>query len=246
MSIQRLFLAGFLLASSLESFSQNFILTEPKLEFDGRKLAITYDLITKSKSDIFSVWVEIRDKDGDPIRAFSFKGEIGDSVKAGSKKVVTWVPEDDAVFLDEDISVELKGERFEKTFNKGSMVLYSVILPGLGQTKIRNKPWWLASVAGYGSLAGGLIFNKKYSDTYDLYLKSTEASERADLLTESQRNKNISSAFFITSAVIWISDIIWVAATPDRYKPLRHASLSFKTLPVNNDRFNYVCLKVNF
>jgi hypothetical protein len=236
----------FLIFSS-ELFSQNFLITEPKLKFDGYKLSITYDLVSKSNSDIFNIWVEIRNQDGAPIRAYSFKGELGDSIKPGSQKIITWIPEEDAMFLDEDISVELKGERYEKSFNKASMILSSTLVPGLGQTKIsKGKPWWLTSIPAYGALAGGLIFHKKYNDTYDSYLKETDAVERSDLFNQSQKQKNLSGALYITSAVVWISNIIWVAATPDKYKPLQHTKVSVNSVPFNHERITLLSFKVDF
>jgi hypothetical protein len=247
MSKPWLLLIILLLISSSELFSQNFLITKPKLEFDGYKLSITYDLITKGQSDIFNIWVEIRNQKGEPIRAFSFKGDLGDSTKPGNNKKITWVPEEDAIFMDDDVSVELKGEKFERSFNKGSMILISTIVPGLGQSKIKKgEPWWLASIPAYGTLAGGLIFHKKYTDTYDAYLKATEAVERSDLYNQSQKQKNLSGALFITSTVVWVSNIIWTAAIPDKYKPLQHANVSVNSIPFNHERITLLSFKVDF
>lgn len=240
------FLIIFLFFFSFKSISQNFLITQPKLQFDGHKLSITYDLVTKSKSDLFSIWVEIRDQDGDPIRAYSYKGEFGDSIMPGNNKIITWIPEEDAFFIDEDVTVELKGELYERSFNKGSMVALSTIVPGLGQTKIKEKPWWLLSIPAYGTVAGGVIYNMKYNDTYDAYLKSTDAIERSDLLSQSQHQKNISGALFIGSAVIWVANLVWVVATPNRYKPLQHTRISLNSVPFNNDRHMWVTFKVDF
>jgi hypothetical protein len=243
----RFLLIMFLLIISSQLFSQDFVITKPKLEWDGYKLSITYDLVGKGQSDIFSVWVEIRNQSGTPIRAYSFKGEIGDSLKAGTNKMITWAPEDDALYLDEDVSVELKGEKYIKSFNKGSMMLLSTLVPGLGQSKIqKGKPLWLMAIPAYGALAGGFIFNNKYNDTYDAYLVASDAVERSDLYDKSQKEKTISGALFITSGVIWISNLIWVAATPNKYRPLQHAKLSVNSVPFNNERITMLSFKVNF
>jgi hypothetical protein len=247
MKRNKLLLIILLLIFSSELFSQNFLITEPKLAFDGYKLTITYDLVSKDHSDIFNIWVEMRNHEGAPIRAYSFKGELGDSIKPGNSKIITWVPEEDAMFLDEDISVELKGEKYEKSFNKGSMILSSTIVPGLGQAKIsKGKPWWLTSIPAYGALAGGLIFHKKYTDTYNAYLSETDAVERSDLFDQSQKQKTLSGALFLTSAVIWVSNIIWVAATPDKYKPMQHTKVSVNSVPFNHERITLLSFKVDF
>ena len=237
-----------LLTISSYSFSQNFLLTEPKLEFDGYKLTITYDLVAKSKSDFYYVWVELRDKDGDPIRAYAIRGELGDSIKSGNNKVITWAPEEDAIFLNEDVTVEIKGEMFEKEFSKGKMIALSTVVPGLGQTKVREgKPWWLTSIPAYGTLAGGLIYYNKYNKTYDTYLHTTDDPvERADLLQQSQKENNIAGALLISSGVIWIANIIWIAATPNNYKPMQHARISLNSMPYEKGRFTWLTFKVDF
>jgi hypothetical protein len=238
----------FLLAIFINKLlSQNFIITEPKVEFDGYKLSIAYNLVTKGQADIFYVWVEIRNQLGNPIRAYSFEGEVGDSIKPGSNKKITWIPEDDAIFLDEYVTIEIMGEKYVKSFNRGKVILQSTIIPGLGQSKVKNgKPWWLMSIPAYGALAGGLILHQKYVKTYDAYKAATESVERQDLYDKSQSQKNLSSALLISSAVIWGGNLIWVSAIPNRYKPLQHTELSFNTFPFNQERINMLSLKVNF
>jgi hypothetical protein len=247
MKRQKILLALILFSFCAFSFSQSFMVTDPKLEFDGYKLSITYDLVTKTNSDIFYVWVEIKNQAGNPIRAYSFKGEIGDSIKPGINKRIEWVPEEDAVYLDEDISVEMKSERYEWTFKKGSAVFSSLIVPGLGLTKIKNgKPYWLAAIPAYGALAGGLVVHSSYVKTYDLYKSETDPVERGDLWDKSLKQKNLSYGLIGTAAVIWIADLIWVAATPNSYRPMKHPTFSLNTVPVNGNRAALLSLKVVF
>lgn len=229
------------------SFSQSFMVTDPKLEFDGYKLSITYDLVTKQNSDIFYVWVEIKNQAGNPIRAYSFKGEIGDSIKPGTNKRIEWVPEEDAIYLDEDISVEMKSERYEWTFNKGSALFSSVLVPGLGLTKIKNgKPYWLAAIPAYGALAGGLVVNSSYVKTYNLYIDENDPVERGDLWDKSLKQKNIALGLIGTAAVIWIADLVWVASTPNKYRPMKHPKFSLYSAPLNGQNVTFLSFKVDF
>lgn len=228
-------------------FSQDFIITDPKLEFDGYQLTISYDLVNKNASDIFYVWVEMKNQSGTRIRATDIKGDMGDSIQPGNNKKIVWIPEQDAIFLDEDITVELVGERYEKSFNKGSMMLLSTAVPGLGQTKIsKGKPWWLTGAAAYGALAGGLIVHSSYSKTYDKYVTETDAVERANLLDKSQKQLTLSGALFISSATIWAANIVWVAATPNKYRPLQYAKLALVSAPGTQGGATLLSLKVNF
>jgi hypothetical protein len=232
---------------SYRSFSQDFVITTPKLEFDGDQLSISYDLLTKNKSDIFYVWVEMKTKAGDSLWVYSYKGEVGDSIKPGMNKKIFWSPGEDAVFVDDDITIELKGERYIRSFNKGSAVFRSAIIPGLGQTKIYNSmPWWLLSIPAYGAVAGGLIVHKKYLDKYKAYKSSTDEVERGDLYDKAQKQQKLSGALFISAAAIWASNVIWIAAKPNRYKPLHHPGFSVSSVPYNQRRITMYSIKVDF
>jgi hypothetical protein len=232
---------------SSKSFSQKFSISEPKLEYDGTKLSIVYDLMANKQSDIFSIWVEMTDPSGKPLRAYTFKGDVGDSISPGSVKKITWVPENDGQFLDEDVTVVVNGERYEKMFNKSSALLTSSVLPGAGLSKIKsNKAWWLATVPVYGAIAGGFIYHSKYNNTYADYKKETDVPTREDLLAKSKKQSNIASACFISAAVIWAADMVWVAASKNRYKPMQHAKLSFNPVLYNQERITMLSIRVDF
>jgi len=70
---------------------------------------ISYDLASNSQKDLFYVWVEIEKNNG----------EAGEFIRPGSRKNITWVPGSDNIFLNEEIFVEVKAERYVPAFNKG-------------------------------------------------------------------------------------------------------------------------------
>ncbi len=247
MKKQRLLLIPAFLIFSTLSFSQNFTINELKLVYDGYKLAISYNLNSKSQSDLFFIRVEIVKQDGIPVKANSYEGDVGDSISPGINKKIVWVPQDDAIFLDDTVSVEVKGERYEKSFNKGSMIALSAAFPGLGQTKIsKGNPWWLTGLAAYGTLAGGIVVYNKYLKTYDSYKAELDPIERSDLLDESQKQKNLSSTLFITTAAVWVGNVIWIAAIPNRYKSMQLPKLSLYTGPGIQGNITMLSLKVEF
>ena len=209
--------------------SQNARIEPPRLEFDGKKLSIHYDFLDAGQSDHFFVWVVIQKKNGESIKLKALSGDIGD-VKAGKGKKISWIPSNDSVYLNEDVSIEILAERYVKTFNKGSAVLKSALFPGLGQTGISNgKPYWLMGVASYGSLAGGLVTYLGYKSSYNNYLEEEiDPQKRKDLLDKAERNATMSSALLISAAVIWTSNLIWAGATPMRYQPLKYKPLTLQ------------------
>jgi hypothetical protein len=229
------------------SSSQNFRISEPELQFDGTQLHITYDLTAEKKSDLFYIRVEIEDKEGSLINASSLSGDVGEKVPPGNSRIIVWIPANDSILLDEEISVELFGERYERPFNKGSALLTSSVLPGLGLSKIKEgKKWWLASIPAYGALAGGLAYHFSYLNVYEDYKSETSVPVRDDLLSKAQRQSNISTTCFIAAAAIWTADLIWVAASPNKYKPLQHSGLTLKAIPSHEGTLGLLSFRIEF
>lgn len=229
------------------SFSQSFLISTPRLEFNGNTLKVSYDIISGKRSDIFSVRVEICDNSGKPINPISLSGDVGDSISEGVNKTIKWCPADDGIYLDEDISVELKSKMHTKQSRKTTLLAQSLVLPGMGISRIKNgKPWWIMSVPAYASLAGGFVARNRYTKTYTEYRKETSPDERSNLLQQTQRNADLSDVLFISSAVIWIGNLVWVAATPNRNKHALHPGLSINSIPNGTGRFTLFSLNVDF
>lgn len=228
MEKQKLFLVLPFFLLPFQSSSQDFQVTKPVLVFDSTRLLISYDLINKNQADLFYIWVEMQKINNEPIRMKALSGDVGDNIKAGKNKKITWIPEKDSVFLNEEVFVEVKAEKYIKSFNKGSMMLLSAAIPGLGQTKIsKGKPWWLTGVAAYGALVSGVIVHYKSDQTFSSYQDETaDPLRRADLFNRYNKEMNISNALIVSGAALWGANIIWVALTPDKYQPLQHVKLS--------------------
>jgi hypothetical protein len=203
------------------------MISPPKLDFKNKQLLINYDFINKKSSEQFYVWVEMEKKNGESVPLKSLTGDVGANVKSGKNKLIIWTPEKDGVFLNEEVLVELKAEKYVRSFNRGSAMLKSAIFPGLGQTKIsKGKPFWIAGVVAYGALAGGFVVHKNYLTTYDSYLIEEDPSKRSDLFKQTQQQMNVSNTLLISGAAIWAANIFWVAVIPNRYQPLKYVDLS--------------------
>jgi hypothetical protein len=232
---------------TFSSFSQDYTITTPKVEFDGQMLSIKYDLIHKKKSDLFYVLPELKKQSGNPIHANSLSGDFGDSISPGNNKNIYWIPENDAIYLSDTVSIELMAEKYERSFNKSSAMLLSTAFPGLGQTKInRTKAWLVTGVVAYGALAGGLVMRNNYLKTFDTYQTELDPFERSELFDQSQNQKRLSNVLILSAATIWIGNLIWVAATPNDYKPLQLKKLAYFTLETDRGRINMISLNIKF
>jgi hypothetical protein len=246
MKPQRLFLILPFLFLPFLSSSQGFQISPPKLEFDGNQLMIFYDVVTNNQADQFYVWIEMEKKNGEPIRMKTLSGDVGD-IKAGKNKMITWVPNKDSVFLDEEVSVEVKAEKYIKSFNKGSAMLMSTAIPGLGQTKIsKGKPWWLTGVVVYGALGGGFIVYQNSIKTYDSYRIEEDPSKRVELRNQAQEQMNVSGVLIASGAALWVANIFWVAVTPNKYQPLQHVKLSLDRSTGPDKGATLLTLRLNF
>ena len=236
------------LISFPEIFSKSFQITTPELEFDGYQLTISYDLVASDRSSLFYVDVEIRDLAGKLVKPVTLKGDVGDNISPGTNKKIFWVPEKDSIYLDEDVTVELLTEKHDKEFDRGSALLMSTVVPGLGQTKIKKgKPWWLASIPVYGALAGGYVLHQSYLSNYDAYIdEKTNDVRRNDLFDKAQMQMNLSGALFISAAALWIGNIVWVAAEPNKDKPMQLAKFSVNSVPYNYDLVALLSFRINF
>lgn len=133
-----------------------------------------------------------------------------------------------------DLSSEEGSEAGE--FNRAVIVLQSIAFPGLGLTKVTEKPHWIKGLAGYASLAGSLALNRVALNTYDDIDGLTTFEEKDALYQKSVNQNSVSRAFAYTALAIWVSDIIWtVVGTSDLNKnPGVSDLLELSVDPVSN------------
>lgn len=245
-SIKRISILFFLFITC-NSYSQGFLLTLPRVIFDGSQLLIFYDIITNNPDDQFYVWVEIKRTNGEGIEARNISGDVGNYVKPGNSKKIVWNPGKDSIYLDEEINVEVKAEKYVKAFKKGSMIIRSMILPGWGQTKIsKGKPWWLTGLVFYGTIAGGYLYYNNYHKNFESYRIEDDEKKRSEFLKQAQQELNYSLVFAYSGAALWGINVVWVMATPNRYQVLHHGNLSLKCSPATNFATPLITLRLEF
>jgi hypothetical protein len=210
-----------------QSYSQSFELSPPKIEFDGSLVSISYDIISQKPTDLFYTWLEIEKANGEKIFPKDLSGDIGPDIRAGTNKKITWTPAQDSVNLAlEEVFIEVKAEKYIKSFNKSSAVLQSLVLPGWGQSKIKAAPGYIAGIALYGALAGGFVLHQNALENYDSYKIENDPVKRTDLYNKAQSGLNFSSALMYSAAAAWLANLVWTAVIPNSYKPLQHSNVT--------------------
>ena len=217
------------------------------MEFDGNQLSISYNISSENTSDRFYVWLELVKLNGEIIVPEALSGDIGEKIRAGNNKKVIWIPEQDSVFLNERILVEVKAEKYIRSFNRGSATLQSMLYPGWGQKTISNdKPWFLTGAVIYGTMATGFIFNLKSHTSYNNYVEEEDFDKRADLLDKANNERKLASTMIYSAAAAWAVNVLWVALTPGRYQPLQHTKISLYQPNASDNRGVMLSLQFNF
>jgi hypothetical protein len=113
--IRRILLFWFLSAVCFACLSgqDKVEITRPSILLVNDTMIIRYGFVGSKPWDVFSIRLEITDSSGRPIAARSFTGDIGDSIFGGQQKLIFWNMAADNVFINQNIYVEVVGEKLK-------------------------------------------------------------------------------------------------------------------------------------
>ncbi len=227
------------IACTFSMFSQEIRVSDPRLELRDNTILISYDILNSTPSEKFTVELIVTDSKGNRINAASLSGDVGKMVNGGTGKRIAWdlevdkiemnaqiyvkvyvkaIPPPEPVVVEPDIKepeeesqkiTEKNISKNEKQFSRTGLVLQSALFPGLGLSRYRGGPHWIKGVAGYGSIAGAVILNRKAVNTYAGINDLTDYDEKYALYQESLQQDNISEALAYTAMAVWVTDLVW-------------------------------------
>jgi hypothetical protein len=148
-----------------------------------------------------------------PLR--SIKGDIGDSVKVGSNKEIRWTFRKDNPYFDgKDIMFKVEATEIPKVAMGGpENALRSILMPGLGDTKVRNGyNYGYIAGATYACLGTGALLYLRSVKKYDDYQNriANSETEHNNIYNQARRSRTAATAFFIAGGAIWVGDVIGV------------------------------------
>jgi hypothetical protein len=184
-------------------------ITNPKLELRGNRIHIIYDILNSDSTERFDVRMEITDSAGLVLDAKSLTGDIGESVPGGADREIVWSFQADQVNINGDLYIQIYAVSDKKVFSRTSLVLQSLVFPGLGLSRQKGNPHWIRGLAGYGCLAGSVILNRMAISSYEQYKDPGSAENAASCLEQARKQDQVSEVLAYTAAAIWISDIVW-------------------------------------
>lgn len=143
-------------------------------------------------------------------------GHIGQRVLAGDKRVIWYYEKEAPDFDGKNIQFKLKA-RYEPSVlnlkNEGA-ALYSLVVPGLGNPKVRYYKWWkwkyrwvVTTLLAYGSAGAAVWLYREANDSYDQYLVATRPDQASRLYDQANEQLLLASGLAVVSAVIWGGDV---------------------------------------
>ncbi len=95
------------------------------------------------------------------------------------------------------------------SFNRTSLMLQSLAIPGLGLSRVTGKPHWLRAVAGYGCIGGAIALNRAAMNTFNAIDDAGTSADAESAFKKSVRQDRASEALAITAIGIWVTDAVW-------------------------------------
>jgi len=212
-------------------------------------LFVTYDIEKASKNELFSISLKITTRSGKTVTPGNLIGDVGMNISGGKAKHIIWDISKDNIVINENLAVEVFGIPLDsavKFVSRVKAVLLSAVVPGLGITKLKNGgPYWIMAIAVYGSAAGSYLYYSFAEKNYTKYLDARTESERNSLHSTVQSQKTISSVLMYTAGAVWLRNMIWTLACPNKTNP-NDKGISFggaydpmAKAPVINLRFKF-------
>ncbi len=199
-------------------------------------LIVTYDIEKAERKELFDISLVITTASGKLIRPRSVSGDVGVNVTGGKGKTIYWDLNRDQIFLNEGIEVEIEAVALgvpEKFVSRGKALLLSTFVPGLGITKLnKGGPYWIMAVATYGAAAGSVVFYYLADDNFKKYLVSMDIDERSKLHSKVETQNTISDILMYSAGVVWLGNMIWTLAQPNKTKQSKGLSFGGSYDPV--------------
>lgn len=237
---------------SLHTFGQRATgIKNTSFELNEQTLIAKYDLVSKDNSPkniVFFLW----DSNYNVLKPKSLSGDQGANVEPGENKTITWNIYDDNNLIKGKVRPGIILADQLK-YGGANNAFLSVIVPGLGAYFVEDyrniafKPYYrTASVIGLSTL--GVVALQNYSRE-KLYTYVVNWRTNQPELTFNGNGESSYwlfpydyAIFFGGAAIIWLYDVIWVAAKGGKNQKLRNAfnDISFQ---VNDQQASFTIRK---
>lgn len=146
-----------------------------------------------------------------PLKQLS--GEYGEDLLAYPDRQVIWhYLEEDPSFDGLDVQFKMQAT-IDPLWGGPVNALYSVLVPGLGNTKVKDTRWWrwgLTTFTTYALIGGSIALKNQSNQNYTRYQNGQTILEAQNLYSKANRQNTFATLMAFSAAAIWATDIILV------------------------------------
>ena len=96
-----------------------------------------------------------------------------------------------------------------QSYKRPVILAQSLLFPGWGLSRIKNKPHWIKGIMAYGCLGGSIYLNNQAYNNFTAYQESSSPDEASGLYDKAY-SQDLNSKILAYSALgIWITDMVW-------------------------------------
>lgn len=209
-----------ILACSTRVFAQKIQIIDAVLDEPNNTIEIQYDLKSgDNKSYQINLFYS---NDGGktfkgPVERVS--GDVGAQISSGTNKKIYWnYFYEDEEFTGENLVFTIRATAMSTTNALASnkllgpeAALYSLVVPGLGDYKVRTgNSYWLLTVGTWGLMGSGLIARSGARKSYDDYLNATDLSSADKSFADAENQFKAFRALNTIAIAIWAADVVGV------------------------------------
>jgi len=205
--------------ASIIALGQTISIT--KLAEDNGKIIVTYTILYSTPEQLFDINLIVTQFNGAPIQVITTSGDIGTNVKGGTGKQIVWNYEQDGVFLNENVNVQISANAsVDANYHSMAKLLFaSTILPGKGVSILNHSNSYIGwSILGYGLIGasgGGYLLSQ---NTYSKYNSALTISERDNYYSNYQAQLLFSGISAASAIGVWSINYFKLFSTKSRIK----------------------------
>ncbi|TAF67516.1 MAG: hypothetical protein EAZ55_04160 [Cytophagales bacterium] len=162
-------------------------------------------------------------------------GQVGKSIIEGNDKKIVWqYQKEPSEIIGKPIKFKIVAEYEPLVLGGPGNAAWSLLLPGLGQRKVRYVRWhWLITTFfTYALIGTGVYFETQSDANYQKYLNSRTTSEALRNFEIAQQQKIIATSCLFAGATLWAIDIARVVGRGFKNKRIEQQIIQKNTQPI--------------
>ncbi len=246
-----------ILVFSVSIFSQELEIVDAILDEPNNTIEVIYNLNSRDKDKQFRVDLYYSNDGGKtfkgPVERVS--GNVGVQIKPGAYQKIYW----NYFYADEEFTGENLVFNIRATVMTAPVApsvmgpkaaLYSIVVPGWGDYKVRSgKGYWMLTAGTWGLMGTGLIARSGARTDYNDYLNAADVSSANNAYQSAENKFKTFKTLNTIAIVVWAADVVGVflKGQQNEKKGLTgryQLDLNMAVLPGNN--VPVAGLKVNF